>query len=125
MADREGPIQRAIIAYLEASYPGCVVAHVPNSTDIKGKDIARQIAKQKHNGMLPGYPDLIFHWRGATVAFEVKAEGNSTSKAQKEVLARLTANGIPNFVVRSIDDVTECMAPISADPRGPVTMTEV
>ena len=56
--------------------------------------MAHAIAKVKWNGMVPGFPDLAaFLPDGECVLFEVKAEGNSTTPAQKTILAQLSSLG--------------------------------
>ena len=104
--DREGPIHRSIIEYLRIILPGSVVFHPSNEIPIKGKAIARAIAKAKWNGTTPGYPDIICHWQGRTVLFEVKAPGGYLSPAQKVLKVELEAQSIPYGLVRSIDDTT-------------------
>lgn len=117
--DREGPIQRAIIQHLRASLPGCVVASVPNSTDVRGRSAAIAIAKQKRDGLLPGFPDVWCGWRGQVLLIEVKAKGGRTSLAQDDVHARLQANGFDVIVAYSTDDVAPLVAAMKAkDPAG-------
>ena len=117
--DREGPIQRAIIQYLRASLPGCVVASVPNSTDVRGRSAAIAIAKQKRDGLLPGFPDVWCGWREQVLLIEVKAKGGRTSPAQDDVHARLRANGFDVIVAYSTDDVAPLVAAMKAkDPAG-------
>ncbi len=103
--DVEGPIQRAILGYLRLKLPGCVVASIPNSTDLSGKRAAIAVAKQKYDGLLPGFPDLACYWCGETLLIEVKAPGNYPSKAQRGVHALLADNGFRVVVARSIDEV--------------------
>lgn len=108
--DREGPIHRAILAHLRSRFPGALVVHAANEIGLKGKDVAKAIAKAKWNGLVPGFPDLVcFLPDGECVLFEVKAEGNSTSPAQKVVLAQLSSLGFRAAVVRSVQDVDECL----------------
>jgi len=103
--DVEGPIHRSVIAYLRAMLPGAVIHHSPNEVGVKGRDIARAIAKAKHNGMLVGFPDIIVIWRGHVWTFEVKAPGNYPTAEQTEVGEMIRAQGVKWAVVRSIDDV--------------------
>ena len=115
--DREGPIQRALMQYLRESLPGCVVASVPNSTDVRGRSAAIAIAQQKRDGLLPGFPDVWCGWRGQTLLIEVKAKGGRTSPAQEDVHERLRANGFDVVVAYSIDDVQPAVAAMKAkDP---------
>lgn len=121
--DREGPIHRAILTYLRTQYPDALIHHSPNETDLRGKDVARAIAKQKGLGMAVGFPDLLMVWRGYMWGFEVKAEGNYASTKQKDVGVLLENNGAKWAVVRSIDDVRECIAEWTK--RGPIQVIEV
>jgi len=104
--DVEGPVHRSIIAYLRTVLIGAVIHHSANEIPLRGANVARAIAKAKWNGSLPGYPDIIVHWNGQTVLFEVKAPKGYLSPAQKLVRADLEAQGIKYGVVRSIDDTT-------------------
>jgi len=119
--DREGPIQRDTVAYLRATLPDAVVHHSPGEFGISGPAIARQIAKNKANGMIPGWPDIIVLWQGRTLAIEVKAEGNSLTPAQKAVRAQIEAQGIPFAVVRSRADVDEFLQDVGIPFRGVIS----
>jgi hypothetical protein len=104
--DREGPIHRAVIEFLRLSLPGAVIHASPNSFgDLNGPAIARQVAKAKHNGMVPGWPDIECFWMGHAMFFEVKAGRNTTQDSQKQVGAALVGQGAKWAVVRSVDDV--------------------
>lgn len=97
--DIEGPIHRACLAYLRTQFPDGVIHHSANENPMKGRAIARAIAKNKLNGMLPGYPDLVLHWRGMTMGFEVKGPKGALTDAQKAVRDAFSANSIPYAVV--------------------------
>ena len=108
--DREGPIHRAIIAHLKTRFPAALVVHAANEISLKGKDVARAIAKAKWNGMVPGFPDLaVFLPDGECVLFEVKAEGGTVRPSQRVILDQLRALGFRAAVVRSVQDVDECL----------------
>ncbi|WP_241649061.1 VRR-NUC domain-containing protein [Paenirhodobacter populi] len=108
--DREGPVQRQILSHLRQRFPLAVVHHSANEIPLKGRDVARAIAKAKFNGMVPGFPDLACHLPGGvSVFFEVKAGKNGTSPAQDDVLARLQTLGHRAAVVRSVADVDEAL----------------
>ena len=118
--DREGPIQAAIVQFLRLQYPNALLFSVPNELASKaggGKQgAARQTmirnvqARAKKAGMLPGMADLGFLIGGQFYAFEVKADGNYQQQSQKDVQAKVQANGGIYAVVRSIDDVREVLA---------------
>lgn len=117
--NREAPIQRAIVTYLRRVLPDAVIHHSKNEINKRGKDIARELATAKRNGSLTGFPDLIvlpFSTVGP-LFFEVKAEGNYATPAQKEVHAWLRGLGYRVAVVRSIDDVREALTEWSIPTR--------
>ena len=110
--DREGPIQREIIAFLRKILPDAIVHHCANESHISGKAAMIASVRKKRDGMLPGFPDIILLPYAAKLGamfFEVKAEGNYATKAQKEVHAQLASLGYHVAVVRSAQDVMECL----------------
>jgi hypothetical protein len=109
------------VKYLREILPGAVVHHSPGEFGMSGKAIARQIAKNKANGMLPGFPDIIVLFQGRTLAMEVKAEGNVLTPAQKALRAEIEAQGVPFAVVRSRADVNEFLAAVGIEFRGPIS----
>jgi hypothetical protein len=108
--DVEGPIHRSVLAFLRVTLPGAVIHHSPNEIGVQGKDIARAIAKAKHNGMLVGFPDILVIWRGQVWTFEVKARGRGLTDEQASVGESIIAQGGKWAVVRSIEDVAICVA---------------
>lgn len=106
----ELPIHRAILNYLHLRFPTGLTHHSPQNLGVKGPDIARAVSLSKSMGMVPGWPDLITIADGKVMAWEVKSEGGTASDAQKNVGAMLIANGARWAVVRSIDDVQQCLA---------------
>lgn len=109
--DLEGPIQTAIVDYLRTVMPSAIVHHCKNEINKRGPDIAREIAKAIRRGMVPGFPDLLVlpFANVGPILFEVKAEGNYADERQKEIHERLRGLGYRVAVVRSIDDVRECL----------------
>lgn len=105
--DHEGPIHKAILHYLELQFPRAVVHHSPNEVSLRGKDVARAIAKAKSLGMKPGFPDLIMVCGGRTIALEVKAPDGRLQDRQKNIGEALEMNGALWAVVRSVDDVRD------------------
>ena len=109
--DREGSIQRSIVSYLRTVMPDAIIHHAKGEIKKSGTSIRNELAQAKRNGALPGFPDLVvlpFSTVGA-IFFEVKAEGNYASKAQKEMHEHMRKLGYRVAVVRSIDDVRECL----------------
>ncbi len=108
--DKEGPLHRSILAYLRTQFPLAIVHHSPNEVPLQGTNVARAIAKAKYNGMVVGFPDLICLLpNGETLFFEVKHGKTPASDTQRAVLSRLSDMGFRNAVVRSIDDVNQCL----------------
>lgn len=103
----ELPIHRAILNYLRLALPHAITHHSPQNFGVDGPGIARAVALAKSMGMVNGWPDLITIADGKVLAWEVKAEGGTTSADQAAVGAALQANGAHWAVVRSIDDVRE------------------
>lgn len=110
--DLEGPIQRAIVAYLRDVLPDAIVHHCKNEINRSGYSIAKELAKAKEAGAVAGFPDLIVMPWAAKLHpffFEVKSPRGYPSKAQKAVHAEMTRLGYRVAVVRSIDDVRDCL----------------
>jgi hypothetical protein len=108
--DVEGPIHRAVMDYLRVALPGAVIHHSANEFGLSGPNVARQIAKNRHNGMLVGFPDLMVLWHGNFWAFEVKAPKGKPTDAQVAVGASIERMGGKWAVVRSVDDAAACVA---------------
>lgn len=108
---REAPIQRAIVKYLRLKHPAWIVHHSRNEINKRGKAIAIEIAQAKASGALTGWPDLIVMPPShiGPLFFEVKAEGNYATDAQKHVHDLLRALGYRVGIVRSVDDVEEML----------------
>ena len=110
--DREGPLQIEIVNYLRDLFPSpCIVHHCKNEINKRGFNIAIEIKKAIERGMVPGFPDIIvlpFEQIGLML-FEVKAEGNYAQDNQKDVHEDLRRLGYHVAVVRSIQDVRECL----------------
>lgn len=109
--DNESPIQIAIVDYLLRVLPkGCLVHHCRNEINRSGATYMRELAKAKKMGALVGFPDLIIFTFMGVFLLEVKAEGKYARPNQKELHEDLRHLGFKVAVVRSIDDVRECLA---------------
>ena len=107
--DVEGPIHRAILAYLRATLPHALIHHSPGESDMAGADRARM--KAASLGTMRGWPDLQVSLRyGVTLYFEVKSPSGRVTPDQAAVGAALMDLGNHWAVVRSVDDVRECLA---------------
>jgi len=127
--DREGPIHLQCLHWLQWQFPDAVIHHSANELNMAGTPTARKIAqgKAKKMGMLPGFPDLIMFWRCHAWAFEIKAPEGRLTKEQKDVGARLVANGFRWDAAYSLADVQALVAVwrkdvvMRAPMRGQVT----
>jgi len=110
--DREGPVQKAIVQWLELQFPNWLVHHCKTEINKGGLAFMKEAARGKSLGAKAGFPDLlVLPWSHiGPVLLEVKAEGNGTSQAQKAMHERLRALGYRVAVVRSIEDVQEHLA---------------
>jgi len=108
--DREGPIHKAIVAYLRAILPpDNIVHHSANEGVRGGVRGALDGKRRKEMGQVAGFPDiLVLTYRGA-LFFEVKAEGGRVDASQKAVHEALQKMGYRVAVVRSVDDVEEAL----------------
>lgn len=109
--DRETPIQRGIVSYLRKVMPEAIVHHSPGESHLKGRAAMLATQRKKDDGMVPGFPDIVVfpYANVGAFFFEVKAPKSYASKRQKALHADLEQLGYPVAVVRSIDDVKECL----------------
>jgi hypothetical protein len=98
----EAAIQRAVITYIEAVVPRCLIYAVPNaSRRTRGGRATNGVA-----GLKRGVFDLCFCGPGGFVAMiEVKTAKGELSDEQEEIQSQLIYLGTPHAVVRSISDV--------------------
>jgi hypothetical protein len=110
--NREMPVHLAVLGYLRTVLPPhAIIHHAANELGLSGPAAARAVAKAKHLGMMPGWPDLeVFVCGHPPMFFEVKADGGRLTDAQKEVADRLTGAGCNVAVVRGIADVRAALA---------------
>ncbi|WP_282026878.1 VRR-NUC domain-containing protein [Limimaricola cinnabarinus] len=102
--DREGPVHKAILAYLRAALPGAVIHHSPNETKWRSTRAMHTVQKAKAMGTLSGFPDLLVIYCGSVWCIEVKAPKGRLSDAQRAVGADIEAMGGRWGVARSVDD---------------------
>lgn len=109
--DIEGPIQRSIVKWLRAAMPDAIVHHSKNEIKKSGRQFMLEMSQAKARGMLPGFPDLIVLPFSNVGAFflEVKAPGGTVQPNQKGIHEHLESLGYRVAVVRSIDDVRDCL----------------
>ena len=98
----EDHIQAAIVAYIRAVAPECIVFSVPNG----GLRSKSEAARMKWTGTLAGVSDLILLAPPSRVhCIEVKAPGGSLSPEQRAFRDYCIAAAIPWMTARSIDDI--------------------
>lgn len=118
----EQDLQRTVVAFLRRFMPeppeGAFWFHVPNGggrSKIEG-------AIFKAMGVKAGVPDLIFIWRGRTIAIELKGPDGRLTAIQKEVQSALTLAGAVVHEARSLEAVVEFLKvvgiPIRAEVRA-------
>ena len=114
----EYEIHCSIVAYLDVALPGgSICHHSPN----EGRHHIAYRKKQHRLGMKTGWPDLEVlvprdNWHGDTswgpIFLEVKTEKGKQTNSQKKMAKVLDAAGGHYHVVRSIDEVIECLTEI-------------
>lgn len=102
--DREGPIHRAVLAYVKTALPRAAVHHSPNEVARRGKAGMINAQRQRSLGTVTGWPDLEVIVSGRIYFLEVKAPAGKQTEAQREVQAMLATQGAPYAVVRSVDE---------------------
>ena len=105
MTHPEAHIQRAILLYLQNR--GIYAFSVPNEAAGRSKITQMQLVTM---GLKRGVADLVLLHPAGTVTFlEVKAEKGKQSDAQKAFQRRVEEHGLNYYVVRSVEEVEECI----------------
>jgi VRR-NUC domain len=97
----EAEVQGTLLAWGKAVAPHVLIFHIPNG----GYRTAREAARLKWQGVLPGAPDLVIVAPGKICFAEVKTRTGRLSPAQRAVHHHLVSLGCPVAIVRSIDDM--------------------
>lgn len=79
--------------------------HVPN----EGLASRAMAALVRCLGLMPGWPDLVFLWRGGCLLIELKVGRNGLSEAQKGVREWAAIREVPFLICRSLDEVKEAL----------------
>jgi hypothetical protein len=88
-----------------------VIHHSPNEIGIGNSTaVARAIAKGKHMGMVPGWPDIECFLPCGPIFLEIKAPQGTVTANQRAVHEALAALGYRVAVVRSVDDAAAALA---------------
>lgn len=109
MAGPEHKIQVAIIKWLRAVMPKCMIQHCRNEHGKAGKAGMLAAQRQKAAGVMSGFPDLIClpYANVGPFFLEVKTKTGRVSVAQEQVHNMLRERGYKIAVVRSVDDVRD------------------
>lgn len=107
----EDSIHAQIVAWLRLVLPSdAIIHHSRNEGNRGGFRGARDGARGRAMGVMPGFPDLLIYVGGRGYCIEVKRPGEYQSPIQKLVEKQLTAQGIPYAVCRSVDDARSVLA---------------
>lgn len=99
---REEDLQRQVADYLDRFLPDdSLWWHTPNGSE-RNRAVA---AKLKSHGVKPGVPDVTVLWRGRPIFIELKTARGSLQPDQRTWRDRLTEQGVPWALCRSLDEV--------------------
>lgn len=106
----EAQLQKAVVTYLKLREALGQLKYfsVPNG----GKRDVITAVKLKREGLRAGVPDIVVVTSvpSRTIFLELKSKTGSLSKPQQKWRDYFTANKIPFFVVRTLDDLKEALA---------------
>lgn len=107
MKQPEKSLQFAVVNYLRAVAPQCVVFAIPNAARRRRGAHASNAVP----GLLPGAPDLVIVAPGAQFfALELKTPNGRLSTAQQALRIRFLSMAVPWALIRSVDDVRTALA---------------
>ena len=110
----EDKLQADIVEWIRLVCPRCIVAAIPNGA----YHDARQGARLKWTGVLPGMPDLVLAVpNGLSIFIEVKAPKGVLSAEQKAVHEALRLLGHHIIVARGISDVRDALQSLGIRTR--------
>lgn len=109
MRHLEDDLQMAVADYLRFQCPSLMWWHTPNG----GRRNAKEGARFKRMGVLPGVADILMFWRTGDkthkAAIELKAGKNSQEPTQKIFEHNWKFQGGQYAICRSLDDVKACL----------------
>lgn len=105
MPSAEDNLQIACVNWFRLQYPSKwrLLFHPANG----GARNAREGAKLKKMGVVPGVNDLILVAKSKPVFYELKTMTGKQSKAQKEFQADIEEQGYDYLLIRSVDEFIE------------------
>ncbi len=73
-------------------------------------------------GVVPGIPDIVFHYRQRTYFFEFKKPGETTSKDQKKIHKQLDLQRFVVWVVDNLEEFKYLIESIISDRDSKITL---
>jgi hypothetical protein len=95
---------------------------VLNTWELRNASSAREGARRKRLGALPGWPDLGVFWQRRVVLIELKRERRGVlSPAQRALHPRLAAAGFPVSICRTVVEALDAVSARGVPLRGRIT----
>jgi len=103
----EDNLQKNVFTYFSLQYPHKkgLFFHCPNG----GKRNAKEAAKLKGMGVLPGVPDLLLIHNKTLYGIELKAEKGKVSEHQNNINNIWRSNGINTYICYGFDDAIKTL----------------
>ena len=102
----EDDLQAKLIEYLRWTLPVDAVAwHPPNGLKFSSTAQRRYIRL----GLRAGIPDVHIAWKGRLYCIELKSSTGRLSESQRQMIAKLTACGVPVEVHDDFDEAVACI----------------
>ena len=103
---KEHSEQTRFVMKVRAFHPEVLCAAIPNGAAVT----AAQRLRLTHEGMMPGFPDLVLFAAGlAPLAIEMKTDTGKTSKEQTHCHDALRDRGVAVHVCRSCEEAYSTM----------------
>ena len=113
----EDDLQRSFMQFLgPALGPRGVAYAIPNG----GRRHAREAARMKGLGVMPGIPDIGICYEGRALYVEIKAPRGVVSEAQRAMHKRLTYAGGVVMLCRSLEELEAQLREAAVHLRGTV-----
>ena len=116
----EGRIQADAYQWFHNTFPHLrgLLYHVPNG-ELRDDITA---AKLKAMGVVPGIPDIVFHYRQRTFFFEFKKPGEDASNAQKKIHKQLDLQRFVVWLVDNLEQFKYLIESIITDKDSKITL---
>ena len=98
--------QEQVVKFLQWALPSdAFFFAIPNG----GRRNAREAARLKKQGLVPGVPDLCVVWRATVRLIELKYGTGGLSATQKDVKRKLEQCGVTVHLCRTVDEVEHAL----------------